>query len=54
MAYLKNYSGSILLRIENDQIKESFLQLVTENEYTQDNQMQGGIIYQIYVDSMQL
>ena len=30
--------------------KEDFLQLVTEKEYTCTNSMQGGIIYQIYVD----
>lgn len=30
--------------------KEDYLQLVTEKEYTCKNSMQGGIIYQIYVD----
>lgn len=30
--------------------KEDYLQLVTEKEYTCTNSMQGGIIYQIYVD----
>lgn len=30
--------------------QEDFLQLVTEKEYTCLNSMQGGIIYQIYVD----
>lgn len=30
--------------------EEDYLQLVTEEEYTCTNSMQGGIIYQIYVD----
>ncbi len=29
---------------------EDFLQLVTEEEYTSNNSMQGGVIYQIFVD----
>lgn len=32
------------------EINECFFQLVTEKPYTQTNQMQGGIIYQIFVD----
>ncbi len=34
----------------DEQIKDSFFQLVTERPYTQTNQMQGGLIYQIFVD----
>ncbi len=37
-SYLSNEAG------------EAFFQLVTEKEYNQKNQLQGGIIYQIYVD----
>lgn len=34
----------------SENLTDSFFQLVTEKEYTQTNQMQGGIIYQIFVD----